>query len=208
MARFGRRMIVLPVLLALVLGVYRGAAAQSTTVDASPGALAAAMASSASVVSDTQAAAAAPGTNCRVVGDTPITLPEFKKRYHIQVFLFQRQLETYQAMEEQFGNQGFFTGQISVTHSLLISPTALVPIVLSKIKEEAIIGAEAQRRKIGVTDNDIDAGLREEIGESLTGTGFPAEDGETPGHRWQRSTTLLIRRPSWLSKVRSRKPPA
>ena len=207
MARFGRRMIVLPVLLALVLGVYRGAAAQSTTVDASPGALAAAMASSASVVSDTQAAAAAPAQIVTVIGDTPITLPELRKRYLVWTFSLQRQLAKLQAMEEQFGNQGFFTGQISVTHSLLTTPKALVPIVLSRMKEEAIIGAEARRRDISVTDEDIATALREEIAASQAATELPSP-GVAPRQRPPRSTTRLTLQPSWHSKIPSQKPAA
>ncbi len=101
------------------------------------------------------------------VGDVSITAEQFWKRVKYEQSQLQNQLIRYQQLEQQFGNQGFFAGQISQLQGTLGSPFALGQQALNAMLEDAIILQEAAKRGLVVTDEEVEAALREEIASSL-----------------------------------------
>lgn len=101
------------------------------------------------------------------VGDVSITAEQFWKRVKYEQSQLQNQLIRYQQLEQQFGNQGFFAGQISQLQGTLGSPFALGQQALNAMLEDAIILQEAAKRGLVVTDEEVEAALREEIANSL-----------------------------------------
>uniref|UniRef100_A0A7C1FQP1 PpiC domain-containing protein n=1 Tax=Caldilinea aerophila TaxID=133453 RepID=A0A7C1FQP1_9CHLR len=101
------------------------------------------------------------------VGDVSITAEQFWKRVKYEQSQLQNQLIRYQQLEQQFGNQGFFAAQISQLQGTLGSPFALGQQALNAMLEDVIIQQEAAKRGIVVTDEEVEAALREEIANSL-----------------------------------------
>jgi parvulin-like peptidyl-prolyl isomerase len=101
------------------------------------------------------------------VGDTPIVARDFQKRVLLERSNLQGQLIRFQQLEEQFGNQGFFTSQINQVQALLASPFAVGQQTIDQMVEEIIIGREAEARGITVSDQEIEEALREEVASGL-----------------------------------------
>lgn len=97
------------------------------------------------------------------VGDRKISTTEFQKRVRLENSSLQSQLAQYTQLEQQFGNQGFFTNQINQLQNTLMSPFALGQQTLNDMIEETVIDREAAARNITVTAEEVEAALREEI---------------------------------------------
>ena len=97
------------------------------------------------------------------VGDQSFSTSQFWSRMRYEKNSLQGQLAQLEAMEQQFGNQGYFTSQINQAQSTLSSSFALAAQTLDRMLEEKIVLREAATRGITVSDEDVEAALREEI---------------------------------------------
>lgn len=108
-----------------------------------------------------------PGRTVATVGEDRIVARDFWKRVKLEQNQLQNALSFYQFQEQQLGNQGFFTNQISQLQSTLVSPFALGQQALDQMIEEKIIEREAAARSIMVSDEEVEEALREEIAASV-----------------------------------------
>lgn len=97
------------------------------------------------------------------VGDQSFSTSQFWSRMRYEKNSLQGQLAQLEAMEQQFGNQGYFTSQINQAQSTLSSSFALAAQTLDRMLEEKIVLREAATRGITVSDEDVEVALREEI---------------------------------------------
>ena len=97
------------------------------------------------------------------VGDQSVSTSQFWSRMRYEKNSLQGQLAQLEAMEQQFGNQGYFTSQINQAQSTLSSSFALAAQTLDRMLEEKIVLREAATRGITVSDEDVEVALREEI---------------------------------------------
>lgn len=104
-----------------------------------------------------------PNSTLARVGDETIVTRDFWKRVYLQRSRLQNQLIQMQQLEQQFGGQGFFTAQINQIQATLSSPFALGVQVLDQMINEVIIRKEAAARGITVSDEEVEAALREEV---------------------------------------------
>lgn len=104
-----------------------------------------------------------PNSALATVGEDKIQTQDFWKRVRFQQNQLQNQLIQYTDLERQFGNQGFFTSQISQLEGTLSSPYSLGVQVLDQMVNESIIRKEADARGLTVTDAEIDDALREQV---------------------------------------------
>lgn len=104
-----------------------------------------------------------PGQAVATVGDEKVAQRDFGKRVLLEQSEVQSALLFYSQREQQFGNQGIFTQQINQLQATLSSPFALGQQTLDKMIEEIIIKREAAARGITVSDEEVEAALREEV---------------------------------------------
>jgi parvulin-like peptidyl-prolyl isomerase len=104
-----------------------------------------------------------PNRAVATVGEETIAARDFQKRAKLEQSSLQNQLLQYTQMEQQFGNQGFFTNQINQLQATLSSPFALGQQTLDNMIRELVIEREAAARNITVTDEEVEEALREEI---------------------------------------------
>ena len=97
------------------------------------------------------------------IEDEKIVTQDYWKRVHLQQNELQNQLVRYTNLERQFGNQGFFTSQISQLEGTLSSPFSLGVQVLDQMINEAVIRQEAATRGLTVSDAEVDDALREQV---------------------------------------------
>jgi hypothetical protein len=104
-----------------------------------------------------------PSSAIAQVGDTKITVRDFWKRVHLQQNQLRNQLVNLTNLEQQFGGQGFFTAQINQLQSTLSSPFSLGSQVENLMVDEVLIRREAAARGLTVSDEEVDARLREQV---------------------------------------------
>lgn len=104
-----------------------------------------------------------PSSAIAQVGDTKIEVRDFWKRVHLQQNQLYNQLVNLANLEQQFGNQGFFTAQINQLQGTLSSPFALGSQVQNLMIDEVLIRREAAARGLSVSDEEVDARLREQV---------------------------------------------
>lgn len=97
------------------------------------------------------------------IGDQSISSQQFWNRMRYEKNSLQGQLVQLQNLEQQFGNQGYFTSQINQAQSTLSSSFALAAQTLDNMLEEKIVLREAEKRGITVSDEEVEKALREEI---------------------------------------------
>ena len=107
-----------------------------------------------------------PNSTIATVGETRIITKNFWKRTFFEQNRLQNQLMQLAQMEQQFGNQGFFTSQINQIQATLSSPFTLGVNVLDQMIQEEVVRQQAAARGITVSDAEIDAALRKEIASS------------------------------------------
>ena len=108
-----------------------------------------------------------PRRSVATIGDKTIVARDFAKRVRLENSNLQGQLIRYQQLEEQFGNQGFFTNQINQLQATLSSPFALGQQTLDQMVEEIIVAREAITRNLTVSDEEVEQALREEVASGL-----------------------------------------
>lgn len=108
-----------------------------------------------------------PNTAAAKVGNTSISAAEFQKRVRFEDSTLRSQLAQLEQLEQQFGGQGFFQTQIAQLQATLASPFSLGAQALDGMIEDILIANEAAARSITVTDEEVDAALREEIAGGL-----------------------------------------
>ena len=116
-----------------------------------------------------------PNSALATVGEDKIQTQDFRKRVRFQQNQLQNQLIQYTDLERQFGNQGFFTSQISQLEGTLSSPYSLGVQVLDQMVNESIIRKEADARGLTVTD----AGSTMRCGQQVAAGGG---DNRRPGN--------------------------
>lgn len=104
-----------------------------------------------------------PRSSFASVSDQSISTQQFWNRMRYEKQSLQGQLTQLQALEQQFGGQGYFTSQINQVQATLSSSFALASDTLNKVLEEKIVLREAAKRGITVSDDDVEAALRAEI---------------------------------------------
>ena len=106
-----------------------------------------------------------PNATLATVGNNTIVTKEFWQRMRLERSQLINQLVNLQQLEQQFG-QSFFTSQISQIEAQLQSPFALGVQVLDQMIDEEVIIQEAAERDIGVSDEEVESALQEEIARS------------------------------------------
>lgn len=125
-------------------------------------------------------------------GAEEIAARDFQKRALLEQSSLQNQLVQYTQMEQQFGNQGFFTNQINQLQATLSSPFALGQQTLDRMIEERVIEREAAARNITVTDEEVEEALRQEVANArglvtvpqATATAQAAADATATAELW------------------------
>ncbi len=134
------------------------------------------------------------------VGDVSITTEQFWKRVKFEQNSLLNQLVRYQELEQQFGGQGFFTTQISQLQGTLGSPFALGQQSLNAMLEDLVIVQEAAARGITVSDEEVEAALREEVANSIglvteaqaTATVQAGADATATAAQWTPTPTATV----------------
>jgi len=108
-----------------------------------------------------------PNVAAAKVGDVSISTAAFQKRVRYESSTMQNQLAQLQQLEQQFGNQGFFQTQIAQLQATLASPFSIGNQALDNMIEDVLIAKEAAARGITVTDDEVQAALREEVASGL-----------------------------------------
>ncbi|MBX3013985.1 MAG: peptidylprolyl isomerase [Caldilineaceae bacterium] len=103
-----------------------------------------------------------PNSTLATVAGERIITKDFWQRMRLERNQLQNQLLNLQQLEQQFGQQ-FFTSQINDIQTQLQSPFTLAARVLDKMVDERVVAKEAAARGITVSDEEVDAALREEI---------------------------------------------
>ncbi len=103
-----------------------------------------------------------PNSTLARVGEDTIVTKTFWQRMRLERSRLMGQLVNLQQLEQQFG-QSFFTQQINQIQAQLQSPFALGVQVLDQLIDEKIVAQEAAARGITVSDEEVEAALREEI---------------------------------------------
>lgn len=104
-----------------------------------------------------------PNGSVVTIGDETIVTRDYRKRVMLERNQLYGQLGQYQRMEEQFGNQGYFTNQISQIQGTLANPETLGVSVLDSLISEKVVLSEAESRGITVSDEEVEQVLREEV---------------------------------------------
>ena len=133
-----------------------------------------------------------PSSTLAAVGEDKIVTRDYWKRVHLQQNQLQNQLAQLVDLERQFGNQGYFTSQISQVEATLSSPYSLGVRVLDDMINETLIGQEAEARGITVSDEEVEESLREQVASSqqsvtvpqATATAAAAADATATAEGW------------------------
>ena len=105
-----------------------------------------------------------PNSAVATVDGTNITTQDFRKRVLFEEANLQNQLFQYQQFEAQFGGgQDLFASQIAQIQSTLASPFALGLDVLDQMIEDEVLATTAVELGVTVSDEEVDAALREEV---------------------------------------------
>lgn len=104
-----------------------------------------------------------PNSAIASVGNTEIVTRDFWQQVRLDHNRLQNQLIQLRQFEQQFGSQAFLAAQINEVQATLSSPFALGLFTLDRMIEQIIIRQEAEARGIVVTDDEVEALLREEI---------------------------------------------
>lgn len=113
-----------------------------------------------------------PNSTLASVNSDTIATKDFWQRMRLERSRLINQLVNLQQLEQQFG-QSFFTSQINQIEAQLQSPFDLGAQVLDQMIDEKIILQEAEARGISVSEDDVDAALREEIARSRSAVTEP-----------------------------------
>jgi len=103
-----------------------------------------------------------PNSTLASVGNDTIVTKAFWQRMRLERSRLASQLVNLQQLEQQFG-QSFFTQQINQIQAQLQSPFTLGMQVLDDMIDEKVVAQEAAARGITVSDEEVEAALREEI---------------------------------------------
>jgi hypothetical protein len=103
-----------------------------------------------------------PNSTLATVGDETIVTKDFWERMRLEKNRLTNQLLNLQQLEQQFG-QSFFTSQINQIQAQLQSPFALGVQVLDQMIDERVVAQAAAERDVTVSEEEVDAALREEI---------------------------------------------
>jgi len=103
-----------------------------------------------------------PNSTVATVAGERIIAKDYWERLRLERSQLQSQMINMQQLQEQFGQQ-FFATQINQIQAQLQSPFALGATVLDKMIDERIVNEEASALGVAVTDEEVDAALREEI---------------------------------------------
>jgi parvulin-like peptidyl-prolyl isomerase len=141
-----------------------------------------------------------PSSTLAAVNEDKIVTRDYWKRVHLQQNQLQNQLARLVDLERQFGNQGFFTSQISQIEATLSSPFSLGVQVLDEMIEEAVIRGEAEARGVSVSDEEAEEALREQVAASqqavtvpqATATAAAAEEATATAESWTPTPTPTI----------------
>ena len=114
-----------------------------------------------------------PNSAVATVNETQIVTKEFWKRTFFEQNRLQNQLIQLTQMERQFGNQGFFTSQISQIQATLSSPFTLGVNVLDQMIQEEVIRQQAAALGVTVSQAEIDDALRSEVASSENAVTVP-----------------------------------
>ncbi len=103
-----------------------------------------------------------PNSTVATVANERIITKDYWERLRLERSQLQNQLFNMQQLQEQFGQQ-LFAAQINQIQAQLQSPFAFGVSVLDTMIDERIVKQEASARGIAVTDEEVEAALREEI---------------------------------------------
>jgi parvulin-like peptidyl-prolyl isomerase len=106
-----------------------------------------------------------PNRPVSTVGEEQIITRDYWQRMRFERWQLQNQLVQMQQLQAQFG-QNIFAGQITQLQSTLANPGMLGAQVLDQMIDEAVIRQQAVARGITVSDEEVEAALREEIANS------------------------------------------
>ncbi|MEZ4639139.1 MAG: peptidylprolyl isomerase [Caldilineaceae bacterium] len=95
----------------------------------------------------------------------PIVTQDFWERTKLRKSELENQLQQYQLFAAQFGEQGqsLFASQIAQLEATLSSPLSLGTQVINQMINDEIVQIKAAERGITVSDEEVDASLREEV---------------------------------------------
>jgi parvulin-like peptidyl-prolyl isomerase len=97
------------------------------------------------------------------VEDRPIITRDFWGRTLLRKSELENQLSQMQFFSQQFGGQNFFASQMAQIQATLSSPLSLGTQVVNLMIEEEIIRIRAEEMGITVSDEEVEALLREEV---------------------------------------------
>jgi len=105
-----------------------------------------------------------PRSAVATVGETKIETRDFRNRVLFEQASLQNQLFQYQQFEAQFGGgQSLFASQIAQIQGTLASPFSLGLDVLDTMIEEEVLKQKAVELGVSVSDEEVDAAIREEV---------------------------------------------
>lgn len=113
-----------------------------------------------------------PNSTLAKAGADTIVTKDFWQRMRLERSRLTSQLVNLQQLEQQFG-QSFFTQQINQIQAQLQSPFTLGMQVLDDMIDEKIVAQEAAARGITVSDEEVEAALREEIARNRNAITVP-----------------------------------
>lgn len=106
----------------------------------------------------------APSSAVATVGDTKIETRDFRNRVVFEKANLESQLFQYQQFDAQFGGgQSLFASQIAQIQGTLASPFSLGLEVMDKMIEEEVLKQKAVELGVTVSDEEVDAAIREEV---------------------------------------------
>lgn len=141
-----------------------------------------------------------PNSAVATVGDEKISTRAFQQRVKYEQSQLESQYIQLSQLEQQFGNQGFFTSQISQIEATLASPFSLGLQTLDRMIDETVIRQQAAERGISVSAEEIDAALQEEVAAAegavtvpqATSTAEAAAEATTEAEAWTPTPTATI----------------
>jgi len=104
-----------------------------------------------------------PNSPVATIGTEKVSTKEFQKRVRLQENQLLNQYAQMSQLEQQFGGQGFFTSQMAQIEATLSSAFSLGAQVQDQLIDESIIRQEAEKQGIVVSDEEVEAALREEV---------------------------------------------
>ncbi len=129
-----------------------------------------------------------PNATVASLGSDKIVARDFQKRVLLEQSNLENALQFYAQREEQFGNQGIFTQQITEIQNTLASPFTMGQQTVDKMVQDILVQREAEARGITVTDAEVDEDLRAQVANQPGAGNRPAGDshcrsmGQCDGH--------------------------